>query len=72
VIVEWAAEHASSTMRYLAEHYPECSAAPELHAYQETAHEAAVAGDREAFLEALRQYMRCGRVVAMRIRKGAA
>jgi hypothetical protein len=70
--VEWAEERASETMRYLAEHYPECSGAPELHAYQEAAHEAAVAGEREAYLEALREYMRCGRFVAMRIRKRAA
>jgi hypothetical protein len=70
--VGWADKHARETMSYLAAHYPECAAAPELHQYQEDAYQAAVAGDQEAFLEALRAYMRCGRAVAMRIRKGAA
>ena len=68
----WAAERASEAMRYLATNYPESSGAPELHAHQEDAHEAAVAEDRDAFLEALRAYMRAGRLVALQIRKGAA
>jgi Arc/MetJ family transcription regulator len=59
-------------MRYLERHYPECSGAPELHAYQQAAHEAAVAGDRDAYEEALRDYMRAGRAVALNTRKGAA
>lgn len=70
--IEWAAERAAEAMRYLTEHYPECSAAPKLHAYQEAAHEAATVEDRGAYLEALRGYMRAGRLVALQIRKGAA
>jgi hypothetical protein len=70
--VEWCAERASETMRYLSTHYPECAGAPELHEHQEAAHGAAVSGDREAYLGALRGYMRAGREVALRIRKGAA
>jgi hypothetical protein len=69
---EWAAERATVTMRFLQQHYPECAAAPELHAYQQAAHEADVAGDREAYLEALRAYARTGRAVAMRIRRKTA
>jgi hypothetical protein len=70
--IEWAAERAAAATKYLAAHYPECAGAPELHPDQEAAHEAAVVGDREAYLEALRGYMRAGRKVALAIRKGAA
>lgn len=70
--VEWAAERAAAATKYLAVHYPECAGAPELHPEQEAAHKAAVVGDREAYLEALRGYMRAGRRVALAIRKGAA
>ncbi len=70
--VEWAAEKASAAMRYLADFYPECAASESLHAHLEAAHKAAVAGNREAYLEALRGYMRAGRDVALRARKGAA
>ena len=69
---EWAAERASETMRHLSAHYPECAGAPELHEHQEAAHQAAVAGEREAYLQALRGYMRAGRDAAMRIRRGRA
>jgi len=69
---EWAADRASETMRYLAQHYPKCSGVPELHRPQEAAHGAATVEDRAAYLEALRDYMRAGRLVALRIRKGAA
>ncbi len=69
---EWAAERASEATRYLAEHYPECSAAPEFHPRQESAHETAVVGDEAGYLEALRQYMRAGRLVALQIRRRAA
>jgi hypothetical protein len=40
-----------------------------LDAHEEAANEAARAGDREAYLEALRGYMRAGRDAALRIRK---
>jgi hypothetical protein len=69
---EWAAEKASATMRYLADFYPECSASEALHPHQDAAHEAAVSGDHEGYLEALRSYMRAGRDEAMPIRKEAA
>ena len=69
---EWAAERAAEAVCYLASNYPECAGAPELHPHQDAAHEAAVAGDQEAFLEALRSYMRAGRDEALRIRKEAA
>jgi hypothetical protein len=40
---------------------------------QETAaHEAALLGDREGYLEALRAYMKAGRDAALEIRRGAA
>ena len=73
---EWAAERASEAMRFLAEHYPECGGSEALHPHQDAAHEAAVIGDRDAYLQALRRYMRAGRGVAvqarLRARKGAA
>ena len=69
---EWATERASEAMRYLAANYPECGGAPELHPHQEAAHEAAIVEDRSAYLEALRNYMRTGRTVALGIGKGAA
>jgi hypothetical protein len=69
---EWAAERAARAMRFLAEHYPECSGSAALYPHQNAAHEAAFAGDREAYLEALRSYMRVGRDVTLRVRKGEA
>ncbi len=69
---EWCAERASDAMRYLALHYPECSGSEALHPHQDAAHEAAVAGDEAAYLEALRSYMRVGRSVALGIRRKAA
>ena len=69
---EWAAERASEAMAYLAKNYPECGGAPELHPHQEAAHEAVVVEDRDGYLQALREYMRTGRTVALGIRKGAA
>ena len=69
---EWAGEKASAAMRYLADFYPECGGSEILHPFQDAAHEAAVNGDREAYLEALRAYMRAGRDGALRVRKEAA
>lgn len=69
---EWAAERAGEAMRYLATFYPECSGSPKLHAHQEVAHQAAVLGDREGYLEALRSYMRTGWDEALRVRREAA
>ncbi len=70
--VEWYAKRAGEALAYLAEHYPESAGSPELHPHQDAAHEAAVSGDQEAYLEALRSYMRAGRDEALRIRKEAA
>jgi len=39
---------------------------------EQAARDAAVAGDEAAYLEALRQYMRAGRDVALGMRRGAA
>ncbi len=73
---EWCAVKAAETMRYLALHYPECSGSEALHAHQDAAHEAAVEGNQDAYLQALRRYMRAGRGVAVQARlearKGAA
>ena len=69
---EWAAEKASAALRYLANFYPEAAASEALHPHQDTAHAAVVAGDRKAYLEALRGYMRAGRDEALRIRREAA
>jgi hypothetical protein len=59
-------------MRFLQERYPEAAGAPELHAHQEAAHEAAAAGDQKGYLEELREYARTGRAVALAVRRGAA
>lgn len=70
---EWAAEKAAEALRYLGRSYPECLASVRvLDQHEETAHEAAMRGDRDAYLEALRCYMRAGRAEALRIRRGAA
>ena len=69
---EWAYEKAAQAMRYLAENYPECGGLEALDTYQEAVHEVAVAEDRGAYEEALREYMRAGRREALAIRRGAA
>jgi hypothetical protein len=69
---EWAAKRAAEAMHHLAKHYPESAGSEALHPHQDAAHEAAVAGDQEAYLEALRNYMRAGRGEALRIRGMAA
>ncbi len=69
---EWAAQKAADALRWLAENYPECSGSEELHAHQDAAHEAAVAGDRDAYEDSLRAYMRAGRRVALERRREAA
>ncbi len=69
---EWCAERASDALRWLAVHFPECSGSEALHAHQDAAHAAAVSGDEAGYLEALRQYMRVGRSVALGIRRRAA
>jgi len=70
---EFAAERAAEALRYLGTHYPECLAAKRvLDEHETAADEAARRGDREAYLEALRRYMKAGRDAALQIRRGAA
>jgi hypothetical protein len=70
---EWAAQKAAEALRYLGRNFPECLENPRiLVQHEEAAHEAAMRGDRDAYLEALRSYMRAGRDEALRIRRGAA
>jgi hypothetical protein len=62
---EWAAQKAAEALQYLGRNYPECLASVRaLDEYEEQAHRAAVRGDREGYLEALRAYMRAGRDAA--------
>jgi hypothetical protein len=70
---EWAAARAAEALRYLGTYYPECvEALRVLDEHETAAHEAALLGDREGYLEAIRGYMKAGRDEALRIRKGAA
>jgi hypothetical protein len=70
---EWAAERADEALRYLGRNYPECLENPRvLDEHETAAHEAALLGDREGYLEALRGYMKAGRNAALEIRKEAA
>ena len=71
--VEWAAEKAAEALRYLGRNFPEClENLRVLDEHEESAHEAAMRGDRDAYLEALRAYCRAGRDEGLRIRQGAA
>lgn len=66
---EWAAERAAEALRYLGTHYPEClDALRVLDEHETAAHEAALLGDREGYLEALGGYMKAGRDAALEIR----
>jgi hypothetical protein len=70
---EWAAQKAAEALRYLGRNYPECLEDLRVLDEHETAScEAAMRGDEDAYLEALRSYMRAGRDEALRIRRGAA
>jgi len=70
---EWAAEKAADALKYLGRNFPEVLENPRvLDEHEREAHEAAMAGDKDAYLEALRSYMRAGRDEALRIRRGAA
>ena len=69
---EWAAQRAAEALQYLGTHYPECLGALRvLDAPETAAHEAALLGDREGYLEALRGYMKAGRDAALEIRSEA-
>jgi hypothetical protein len=70
---EWAAEKAAEALRYLGRNYPEClENLRVLDEHETAAHEAAILGDREGYLEALRNYMKAGRDEALQIRRGVA
>lgn len=70
---EWAAERATEALRYLGSNFPEClENLRALDEHEVSAHEAAMKGDRDGYLEALTAYMRAGRDEALRIRRGAA
>jgi hypothetical protein len=70
--IEWAHERATEALWYLARTYPECAASEALHPHEDAAYEAAMRGDRDGYLEALRGYCRAGKAEALRIRRGAA
>jgi hypothetical protein len=74
---EWAAARAAEALRYLGRNFPECLENLRVldeheEAANEAANEAAMRGDEEAYLEALRAYCRAGRDEALRIRRRAA
>ena len=69
---EKAAQLAAEALRWLGRNYPECVASEVLREHEEAAHKAAMRGDEEAYLEALRSYVRAGRDETLRIRRGAA
>jgi hypothetical protein len=70
---EWAAQKAAEALRYLGRNFPEClENLQALDEHETAADEAAIRGDEDAYLKALRAYMRAGRDEALRIRRGAA
>lgn len=71
--VEWAAEQAAAALRYLGRNAPEVlDNTSVLEPREEAANQAAMRGDEDGYLEALRAYCRPGRDEALRIRRGAA
>jgi len=70
---EWAAQKAAEALRYLGRNFPEClENLRALDEHETAADEAAIRGDEDAYLKALRACMRAGRDEALRIRRGAA
>ena len=70
---EWAATKAAEALRYLGRNHPEClENLRVLIEHEKAANDAALLGDREGYLEALRGYMKAGRKEALRVRRGAA
>jgi hypothetical protein len=70
---EWAAQRAAEALRYLGRNFPEGLENPRvLDEYEEVANAAAMRGDGEGYLEALRAYMKAGRAEGLQIRRGAA
>ena len=71
--VEWAAQKAAEALWYLGRNYPEClENVRVLDEHETAAHDAALLGDREGYLEALRGYMKAGRDAALEILREAA
>ena len=70
--VEWCAERASEALANLAANYSECAGSEALPGHQGAAYTAAVAGDEDRYLEALRGFMRAVRDEALRVRGEAA
>lgn len=70
---EWAAQKAAQALGYLGRNFPEClKNLRALDEHETAADEAAIRGDEDAYLGALRAYMRAGGDEALRIRRGAA
>jgi len=70
---EWAAARAAEALSYLGRNHPEClDNLRALDEHETAANEAAMRGDKDGYLEALRRYCRSGRDEALRIRRGAA
>jgi hypothetical protein len=68
-----AAQLAADALRYLGRNAPEVlENTSVLEPHEELAHQAAMRGDEDAYLEALRAYCRAGRDEALRIRRGVA
>jgi hypothetical protein len=67
---EWALNLAAGAVYYLAQNYPEGVDAA--NPYQQAVNEAAARGDREAYKQALREYVSAGRRAALEVRRGAA
>jgi hypothetical protein len=69
---EWAYKKAAQAIYYLAEKYPEGATSEALDPYYEAVNKAALQGNRGAYEQALRAYMRAGGREALRVRKEAA
>ena len=68
---EWAAQKAAQALEYLGRNFPEGLENPRiLDEHEATANAAALRGDREGYLKALRAYMMAGRAEGLRIRRG--
>jgi hypothetical protein len=71
---ERAAQKAAEALRYLGRNFPECLEklrVASLDEHETAVGEAAIRGDEDAYLGALRAYMRAGGDEALRIRRGA-
>jgi hypothetical protein len=55
---EWACELAAQALAYLAENFPECGGSEILDSYQDVVHAAAIREDRDAYANALRDFIR--------------